>query len=89
VWQRGQTQTITWTYTGNPGTHVKIQAFKPTGLPVNVTFRTPIGANGSGSFNWRIPRFFGRTGNDIKLKITVTTNATATDTSDNFFTLNP
>jgi FtsP/CotA-like multicopper oxidase with cupredoxin domain len=89
VWQRNTTQTITWNFTGNPGTHVRIQAFKPTGLPVSVAFRTPIGANGSGSFNWRIPRFFGRTGNDIKLKITVTTNTTVTDSSDNFFTLNP
>jgi hypothetical protein len=87
VWQRGQTQTITWNFAGTPGTHVRIQAMKGTRL-VNVVFRTPIGANGSGSFNWRIPRFFGLTGNDIKLKITVTTNATITDTSDNFFTLN-
>jgi hypothetical protein len=88
VWQRGQTQTITWTYTGNPGTHVRIQAMKGTRL-INVAFRTPIGANGSGSFSWRIPRFFFLTGNDLKLKITSTTNRTITDTSDNVFTLNP
>jgi len=89
VWQRNTTQTITWTYTGNPGAYVRIQALKPTGFPASVTFRTPIGANGSGSFTWRIPRFFGRTGNDIKLKISVTTNATITDMSNDFFTLNP
>jgi hypothetical protein len=88
TWQRGQTQTITWNYSGNPGTHVRIQAMKGTRL-VNVAFRTPIGANGSGSFNWRIPRFFALTGTDIKLKITSTTNTAVTDTSDNVFTLNP
>jgi len=88
VWQRGQTQTITWNYTGNPGPFVKIQAMKGTKIRT-IVLRAPIGGNGSGSFTKRIPPSFGLTGNDIKLKITVLGNATATDTSDNFFTINP
>jgi len=89
IWQRGQTQTITWNFANNPGGFVRIQALKPTGLPVSVSFRTPVGTNGLGSFIWRIPATFRLTGSDIKIKITSTANATVTDTSDNAFTLNP
>lgn len=88
VWQRGQTQTITWNYTGNPGPFVRIQATKGTKIRT-IVFRAPIGSNGSGSFTKRIPPFFGLTGNDIKLVITVLADQTITDTSDDFFTINP
>jgi hypothetical protein len=57
-WPVGSVHTLTWTYSGNCGTHVKIElhggvndGWKIYLLATSV----PIGANGSGSFQWTVP----------------------------------
>jgi len=85
---RGATVPITWTYTGNPGALVNIQLLQGTTVTNLTRFRHPsIGSGGTGSFNWRIPRFFRSTGNNFRIRITSTTNPAATDTSDNDFSI--
>ncbi|MEW6419258.1 MAG: Ser-Thr-rich GPI-anchored membrane family protein [Nitrospirota bacterium] len=85
-WRAGTTQTIRWTYTGNPGSYVRIQLFKNGVLNRTIATRTSIGSGGSGSYNWRIPSN-QTTGVDYKVKITSTANSSYTDTSDNNFTI--
>jgi hypothetical protein len=86
TWQTGTTQTISWTYTGNPGSYVRIELFKNGVLNRTIATRTSIGSSGSGSYNWRIPST-QTPGTDYKIKITSTTNSSYSDTSDNNFTI--
>ena len=84
TWQRGTTHPITWTYTGVPGTSVKIEFFKGATLKGAVT--APVGSGGSGSWNWAIPAT-GLVGNDYKIKVSSVSNSSISDSSDNPFTL--
>jgi hypothetical protein len=85
-WQAGSTQTIKWTYTGDPGPSVKIELLKGTSVNSTITSNTSIGSNGSGSYNWTIPTT-QTTGSDYKIRITSTSNSSYTDTSDGNFTI--
>jgi YD repeat-containing protein len=85
-WRRGTTQTIRWTYTGNPGTNVKIELLKGTSVNRTITSSTSIGSSGIGSYNWTIPSN-QTTGTDFKIRITSTTNSSITDSSNNNFTI--
>jgi FtsP/CotA-like multicopper oxidase with cupredoxin domain len=89
--RRGTTVPITWTYVSDPGAFVAIQLLQGTKVIKNITRRVgvAIGSGGTGSFNWRIPRFFRRLGSNFKVKITSTTVPIATDTSDNDFSFVP
>jgi len=82
----GTTQTIRWIYTGNPGSHVKIELLK--GGVVNRIIRAfaSKGSGGSGSFDWRIP-LTQVTGSDYRIRITSIRNGSYTDTSDVDFTI--
>ncbi|NWF99102.1 MAG: hypothetical protein HXY52_09270, partial [Nitrospirae bacterium] len=44
------------------------------------------GSNGSGSYNWTVPSNLS-SGSDYVIRIKSTSNASITDTSDNFFTI--
>ena len=60
IWQPGSTHTIAWSWVGqpvSPGVDVQITLNNGYYLAENglITPTTPIGANGSGSFNWTIP----------------------------------
>jgi hypothetical protein len=81
----GNTQTIHWTYTGNPGSYVKIELLK--GGVVNRTIKSLIskGSGGNGSFDWHIPSTQA-TGSDYRIRIS-TRNGSYTDTSDVDFTI--
>jgi hypothetical protein len=81
----GNTQTIHWTYTGNPGSYVKIELLK--GGVVNRTIKSliPKGSGGNGTYNWRIPSTQA-TGSDYRIRIS-TRNGSYTDTSDVDFTI--
>jgi len=82
-WQAGTTQTIQWSYTGNPGPDVKIELLKSGVLDQTIISSTPIGSGGTGSYNWTIP--LTQTPNtDYQIRITSTTNNAYTDTSDGF-----
>ena len=86
-WARGATQTITWTYTGNPGNLVKIELLKGGVLNRTIVSVAYIGTGGSGSYNWKIPTN-QTVGTDYTIRITSRTNNSISDTSDNFFTIN-
>ncbi|HYN44475.1 MAG TPA: NosD domain-containing protein, partial [Candidatus Limnocylindrales bacterium] len=81
-WTRGKTQTIKWNSTGNPGAYVKIELMKAGVWKSNIIVSTP----NDGSHPWLIPVTLAP-GNDYKVRITSTTNAAYTDTSDNTFTI--
>jgi hypothetical protein len=86
TWGTGTTQTINWTYTGNPGTSVRIELLKAGVVNRTISGGTSTGAGGNGSFNWNIPTN-QVTGNDFTVRVTSTTNASYTDTSDANFTI--
>jgi hypothetical protein len=85
VWKAGTSQTIQWTYTGDPGANVKIEILKGGNTRV-ITSSTSVGSGGSGSFKWNIPTK-APVGDDYKIKITSTTEISFTDTSDNNFSI--
>ena len=85
-WEAGGTYTIRWTYTGNPGSNVKIELYKGGSLNRTIKSSTSKGSGGSGSYNWAIP-VTQAGGTDYKIKITSTSNSSYTDTSDNDFTI--
>jgi len=83
-WQAGTTQTINWTYTGKPGSYVKIELFKGGTWKSTIKASKPIGSNGSGYHNWTIP-VNQKAGCDYQIKITSTTNSIVKDKSEGNF----
>jgi C1A family cysteine protease/transcriptional regulator CtsR len=86
TWTAGSTQIIRWTYTLNPGAYVKIELFKGGVLNRTISSSASIGTGGSGSYSWAIPSTQA-SGTDYRVKITSTTNAAYTDTSNADFTI--
>jgi hypothetical protein len=85
-WQAGTTQTITWNYTGNPGSFVKIDLYKGTSLNRTITSSTSAGIGGSGSYSWPIPADV-IAGTDYKVNVTSTSYSSVSDMSDGYFTI--
>jgi DNA-binding beta-propeller fold protein YncE len=85
-WKQGSTQTIKWSYTGSPGTKVKIDLLKGTAVNRVINASTSIGSVGSGSYSWKIP-YNQVLGTDYKIRVTSTTNAAHTDKSNANFTI--
>ncbi len=82
----GDNVTIQWNYAGSVGTKVKIELFKAGVRVATVTLGTPVGSDGTGSYNYVIP--VQRTpGTDYQIKVTSTTVATYQDASDSNFTI--
>jgi len=82
----GSAQTIRWTYTGNPGSFVKIELLKGGIVNRTLTSFTSVGSGGNGSYNWSIPST-QVAGSDYQIKVTSASNAAYTDTSDSIFTI--
>jgi len=80
-WQQGSTQTIQWNYTGNPGPTVKIEALRGDTVLATITPGTSAGSGGSGSMNLTLP-MNTPLGTDFRIRISSTSNAIYTDTSD-------
>jgi hypothetical protein len=78
----GSVQTIRWTYTGNPGTAVKINLLKGGVVNQTITSSASIGNNGSGSYGWTVS-LSQAAGSDYRIRVTSTSDGTCTDTSDN------
>jgi len=80
TWQTGTTQTIRWTYSGNPGASVQIDLLKGGAPYRNIIDSTSIS---TGLYNWTIPADINP---DVDYQIVVTSisNASINDTSDNF-----
>jgi C1A family cysteine protease len=86
TYQAGTTQTIRWSYTGNPGSYVKIELLKGGALNSTITSSTSIGSGGSGSYTWTVPST-QTPGTDYKVSITSTSNSTCKDVSDQNFNI--
>jgi hypothetical protein len=84
-WVPGTIQTISWTFTGGPGTYLKIELLK--GGVLNRTI-TSLALTNKGSFSWKIPAT-QVPGADYSIRITSRTNSSYTDTSDLDFTIGP
>jgi hypothetical protein len=85
-WKAGSPYQIKWTYTGNPGSYVKIELLKNGSFSRTISFYTPIGSAGNGSYKWTIPSA-QIPGNDYRLRVTSMNNSTYKDTSDNNFAI--
>lgn len=89
-WQIGGSQNIEWTYTGTPGSTVKIELFKGFDIESLTTLESnaPIGSDGTGSYLWSItpPEGIDYLPGPYQIKITASDGST-TDTSG-FFNLN-
>ncbi len=81
----GSTETIAWTYSGNPG-NLKIELLKGGSVVSTIASSVSKGSNGAGSYNWLVPSTQA-SGSDYKIRITSTSNSSVTDSSDNFFTV--
>ncbi len=86
-WFTNTTQTISWKYSGNPGSYVRIECLKGTS-PIIISQKWLIGSSGTGSYNWYIPSSY-LAGSDYKIRITSTADRTVADTSDGTFTISP
>ena len=82
----GSTQTIRWSYGGDPGYYVKIELLKAGVAVSTISYFSSIGSGGNGSYNWSIPST-QVSGSDYQIKVTSTSNSSCTDTSDNYFTI--
>ncbi len=85
-WQADSTQTIKWSYTGNPGADVKIELFKPGKVNQIIESKYSIGSKSTGAYNWKIPSNQA-SGTDNKIVITSTTNSAYKDTSNRDFSI--
>jgi C1A family cysteine protease len=86
-WFTNTKQTITWTYSGNPGNTVKIECLKGSSATV-ISQNCSIGSSGTGSYSWSIPSSYVP-GSNYKIRITPVADRTAGDTSDGDFTISP
>jgi hypothetical protein len=77
---------LSWSYSGNPGTYVKIELLKGGVLNRVISSRYPLGSSGKGTYTWPIPSTIS-TDNNYQIRITSTSNPTNTDTSDYYFTI--
>jgi hypothetical protein len=88
TWTRGTTKTITWSYTGSPGSTVDIDLLKG-GLKVGtIADSVPIGSGGQGSYSWPITSTAtATTGDDYKVSVQSTSQPAIKDTSTGYFTI--
>jgi hypothetical protein len=80
-WQAGTSHTISWTYSGNPGSYVKIELLK--GGVLNRVISSSRAISG-GSYNWTVPST-QISGSDYRIKVTSTSNPVYSDTGENNF----
>jgi hypothetical protein len=89
AWQAGTTQTITWTYKGNPGALARIDLYKGGIVDRTIASGVSAGALCSGTYAWAIPSTL-TAGADYRIKISSTSIGSYTDESDaNFAILEP
>jgi hypothetical protein len=88
IWQRGTTRLVNWSYTGSPGSTVKIVLLKAGAEVGTIKDSTSIGSGGVGSYSWPISTG-GGTGSDYKVKVQSISQPTINDTSNNLFTITP
>jgi hypothetical protein len=82
----GSRQTVRWSYTGTPGSFVRISLFKGGVWKRTIVSSTPIGSGGAGSFEWTVP-VTQTPGSDYKIKVLSTSNTTFQDLSNQTFSI--
>jgi hypothetical protein len=82
-WTRNTTQAVTWRYTGNPGSFVKIVLLKSGVVAATIKTNVSIGSNGVGSSSWPLS-VSGATGSDLKVMVQSISQPAINDTSENF-----
>ena len=85
-WQAGTQHTISWSYTDNPGSYVKVELLKGDTATV-LNSSVSIGQNGIGSCAWTIPETT-EPGADYRIRVSSTAYDLWTDTTDASFTIN-
>ena len=86
IWKRGNAYPITWSYTDNTGSSVRIVLLRGDNPVMTIASNTPIGSDGSGSYTWNIPAD-KPLGNDYRVSIASSSQATIEDKSDKYFTI--
>lgn len=81
-WNAGESQTISWTSTGNPG-NIKIELLKSNVVSIVIAEST----GNIGLFSWTIPSSLV-TSNEYRIRITSVYDSSVSDNSDNNFTIN-
>ena len=84
-WLRGSPQTVRWYYTDECGPAVKIEALRGTKVIATIP-SAPIGSGGKGSFDLKVPSTTPL-GTDYWFRVTSTSCASSTDTSDGPFAI--
>jgi len=82
----GSTETVRWTYGGNPGSFVKIELLKAGVSVSTISGFASMGSGGSGFYNWSIPSA-QVSGSDYQIKVTSMSNTSCIDMSDSNFTI--
>jgi hypothetical protein len=82
----GTTQTIGWSYTGNPGLYVKIELLKGGVVNRTIASFASKGSGGIGSRSWKIP-LNQAPGPDYRIRVTSMSNHSYSDISDTNFTI--
>jgi hypothetical protein len=85
-WAIGSSQTIRWSYTGNPGYLVKIELLKNDAPNRVITYGAPTGSGGRGTYQWTLPRGLAA-GNDYKIRVTSCSDSACTNTGDAAFSI--
>jgi PKD repeat protein len=86
TWQRGTTRTVTWDYSGSPGSYVKITRLQGGVEVGTISTSTSIGSGGKGSYTWSILPT-GSTGSNCEVRIQSISQPTISDTSNGYFSL--
>jgi hypothetical protein len=75
-WKAGSTHSITWAYTGSPGSYVAIDLIdNTTGAKTTINSRVKLGSGGVGSYSWRISK--QQAARSYRVKVTSTTNGSS------------
>jgi len=85
---QGSNQAIQWTFSGNPGPTVRIEALRDEKVLAVIDPNAPIGSCFTGSYNLTFP-YNTPLGSGYKIRVTSTSNPAWTDTSDASFTVSP
>lgn len=86
VWQQGSAKTIQWSFCGNPGSAVIIEALRGETVLAVITSSLSTGPGGTGIYNLTVPDSTPL-GSDYRIKITSASYPACTDTSDRAFSI--
>jgi len=86
TWRLASSHDIQWTYSGDPGSTVRIELLQGGSVVRTITDSAPAGSGGSGSYTWNIPTDLTPAAN-YRIRVTSTSVPAMADTSDADFTL--